>query len=134
MRKIVVKITVAVILISLTTLSFILVDFYKKNKHKSDATEYNVEIVLIDISNEMIADDTYLVPSNYTLFKILNENYNLVYDETVYGVRVLCIDSMKTNFKDEYIAIYVDDKYSDAGVSKIYLYDGIKVTFKETSL
>ena len=134
MRKIVVKITVSVILISLTTLSFLLVDFYKKNKHKSDATEYNVEIVLIDISNEMIADDTYLVPSDYTLFKILNENYDLVYDKTVYGVRVLCIDSMKTNFKDEYIAIYVDDKYSDAGVSKIYLYDGIKVTFKETSL
>ena len=134
MRKIVVKITVSVILISLTILSFLLVDFYKKNEHKSDATEYNVEIVLIDISNEMIADDTYLVPSDYTLFKILNENYDLVYDKTVYGVRVLCIDSMKTNFKDEYIAIYVDDKYSNAGVSSIYLYDGIKVTFKETSL
>jgi len=44
------------------------------------------------------------------------------------------MESVITDFKTEYIAIYVNGKYSNKGVSYIVLEDGIKIEFKETKL
>ena len=68
------------------------------------------------------------------LFNLLNNNYQIRYETSIYGVTLLDIDSIKTDFRNSYIAIYIDDKYSNFGISSINLYDGIKISLKETRI
>ena len=65
---------------------------------------------------------------------MLNENYKIRYEDSTYGVKLLDMESIKTDFKTTYLAIYVDGKYSSKGVSYIELHNGIIIEFKETKL
>lgn len=129
MRNIILKIVVSVLLIATVILTLVLTN---KNEAKADEI-YNVNIVVSNLEEE-IRNDSYEIKSDVTLFNLLDSNYELVYDETTYGVRLLGIDTIITDFKTSYIAIYVDNKYSSYGISNIKLHDGIKITLKETKI
>ena len=129
MRNLVIKIIVSILLITTVAVTIVLTNNNKPNK----GDIYNVNIVIKNQS-ETLNDDYYKIESDQTLFDLLDSNYELKYDNTAYGVRLLGIDTIITDFKTSYIAIYVDDKYSSYGISNIKLYDGIKITFKETKL
>ena len=129
MRNLVIKIIVSILLITTVVVTIVLTNNNKPNK----GDIYNVNIVIKNQS-ETLNDDYYEIESNQTLFDLLDSNYELKYDNTAYGVRLLGIDTIITDFKTSYIAIYVDDKYSSYGISNIKLYDGIKITLKETNL
>ena len=153
--RLVIKITISVVLIGLTVLSFVLVSNYNEPKEvEIDEIEesnsnvsldnnpvndsYNITIVLFDyekeISNKSINIKKEDALEKGALFNILNDNYKIRYETTIYGVLLLDIDSIKTDFKSSYIAIYIDDKYSSYGISSIKLYDGMKISFKETRI
>lgn len=129
MRNLILKIIVSILLITTVVVTLVLAN---KNEVKNDEI-YNVNIVVSN-REETIRDDNYQVKSDVTLFNLLDANYDIVYDETIYGVRLLGIDTIITDFKSSYIAIYVDNKYSSYGISNIKLYDGIKISFKEQTL
>lgn len=129
MRNLIIKIIVSILLITTVVVTIVLTNNNKPNK----GDIYNVNIVIKNQS-ETLNDDYYEIESDQTLFDLLDSNYELKYDNTAYGVRLLGIDTIITDFKTSYIAIYVDDKYSSYGISNIKLYDGIKITFKETKL
>ena len=129
MRNLIFKIVVSILLIATVIITLVLAN---KNEVKNDEI-YNVNIVVSN-REETIRDDNYQVKSDVTLFNLLDTNYDIVYDETIYGVRLLGIDTIITDFKSSYIAIYVDNKYSNYGISNIKLYDGIKISFKEQTL
>lgn len=129
MRNLILKIVVSILLVATVIITLVLVN---KNEVKNDEI-YNVNIVISN-KEETIRDDNYQVKSDTTLFNLLDTNYDIVYDETIYGVRLLGIDTIITDFKSSYIAIYVDNKYSSYGISNIKLYDGIKISFKEQTL
>ena len=129
MRNLVIKIIVSILLITTVVVTIVLTNNNKPNK----GDIYNVNIVIKNQS-ETLNDDYYEIESDQTLFDLLDSNYELKYDNTAYGVRLLGIDTIITDFKTSYIAIYVDDKYSSYGISNIKLYDGIKITLKETNL
>jgi len=65
---------------------------------------------------------------------LLNSNYDIRCEDTIHGKIILDFNSVKTDFKTEYIAIYVNGKYSSKGLSYITLEDGIIIEFKETKL
>lgn len=129
MRNLIIKIIVSILLITTVAVTIVLTNNNKPNK----GDIYNVNIVIKNQS-ETLNDDNYEIESDQTLFDLLDSNYELKYDNTAYGVRLLGIDTIITDFKTSYIAIYVDDKYSSYGISNIKLYDGIKITLKETKL
>ena len=130
MRKLILKIIVSILLVASVVIVFIIYNNVNKNNKEE---LYNVNIV-IAFKEETLKDDNYKIKSDVTLFELLDSNYELVYDETIYGVRLLGIDTIITDFKTSYIAIFVDDKYSEYGISNIKLYDGIKITLKETKI
>ena len=129
MRNLILKIVVSILLIATVIITLVLAN---KNEVKNDEI-YNVNIVISN-KEETIRNDNYQIKSDVTLFNLLDTNYDIVYDETIYGVRLLGIDTIITDFKSSYIAIYVDNKYSSYGISNIKLYDGIKISFKEQTL
>lgn len=130
MRKLILKFIVSILLVASVVIVFIIYNNVNKNNKEE---LYNVNIVIAS-KEETLKDDNYKIKSDVTLFELLDSNYELVYDETIYGVRLLGIDTIITDFKTSYIAIFVDDKYSEYGISNIKLYDGIKITLKETKI
>ena len=113
---------------------------YNSNSSSLNQNEitYNITIILFDYEKE-ISNKSYNLSKNQAtkkdaLFDLLNNNYQIRYDTSIYGVRLLDIDSIKTDFRNSYIAIYIDDKYSNFGISSINLYDGMKISLKETRI
>jgi hypothetical protein len=158
--KLIIKITASVVLVGLTVLSFVLINNYNKPKEDDSQTEniinneisgsesnnslekieivYNITIILFDYEKE-ISNRSYDLNKDQAtkkdaLFNLLNNNYQIRYETSIYGVTLLDIDSIKTDFRNSYIAIYIDDKYSNFGISSINLYDGMKISLKETRI
>lgn len=119
------KIIIAFVLIATTVISFIV--FYNVKK---PSEEISINIVLIDIDNNVISDKKHKV-INESLYDVLKNNYEIRTKEGAYGIVIYDIDEIKTDFKTTYIAIYIDDKYSNLGISSIKLYDNIKISFRK---
>ena len=149
MKKLVIKIIISVFIIACAMIG---ITFYnsrfKNTKAKEnvltetdttidDITSTNnileINTILYDINKNIIVNDK-LDGDNKSLFDLLNENYKIRYEDSTYGVKLLDMESIKTDFKTTYLAIYVDGKYSSKGVSYIELHNGIIIEFKETKL
>ena len=133
MKKLIIKIALAFLAIAFLITSLVIYNKNFKDKKNKDNPNIEVNIVLIDIEGKELLNDFY---NGYdkTLFDILNDNYKIRYDESIYGIRLLDFESVKTDFTNTYIAIYVDESYSTKGISYITLYDKIKIEFKETKI
>ncbi len=160
MKKLVIKIIISVFIVAIAITGITIYNNHFKNP-KADATKntnnnvniqnsiennnstnshnstnnliVEVNIILYDIDNNIIINDK-LEGNNKSLFELLDENYKIRYENSTYGVKLLDMESVTTDFKTKYIAIYVNDKYSNKGVSYIALENGIKIEFKETKL
>lgn len=67
-----------------------------------------------------------------TLFDLLYSNYEVTYEETGYGILLLGIDDIQTDFTSTYIAIYINGEYSNLGLSSIILEEENVYSFRET--
>ena len=65
---------------------------------------------------------------------IIKENYIVRFSETQTGVWLYDIDDVKTDFTTTYLAIYVDDVYSNYTIDGIKIKDGLVVSLRETKL
>lgn len=79
--------------------------------------EGQIEIILEDKNGNTLFDDLYKYTKDDTLWSIILDNYNdenLLYDETdLYGVRLLGIKGVETNFTSSYLALYLKKNYYD---------------------
>lgn len=148
-KKFLIKILILLSFVSLTILSFILVNNYAKNQNEDNNTNINdseekedtndnlisVNLKLIDRDGNIIFDEIREANNNEVLYDLLVRYHEVRSADSTYGKVIYDIDSVKTKFYSEsYISILVNDKYSSFGVSSIYLTDGIRITFKEVSL
>lgn len=127
MKKLIIKIIVSVILIGTAIGTFFIVNNLAK-KSDSDGT---INIKIYDINNDLVSDKDIEFKNDDKFIDILEKNYTIRTSISTYGYILYDIDEIKTDFKTTYIAIYIDDKYSNVGISGIILYDGMKVSFKE---
>ena len=111
-----------------------------ENKSNIDLDEKNDGLVsvymqLIDRFGNVIFDEERKAEDNSVLYDVLIKYHEVRAEKSTYGMVIFDIDSVKTKFYSEnYISILVNGKYSSFGVSSIYVYDGISVTFKEVAL
>ncbi|MBQ3252933.1 MAG: hypothetical protein IJA65_00115 [Acholeplasmatales bacterium] len=126
MRRLIIKIVISLILIIATIL---VVYYFKQNKQTDDLKE--ITIIVVNKNEEEIINDTYEVKKE-SLFDILDENYEIRYKEDIYGKVLYDIENIKTDFYTSYIAIYINDEYSNLGISSIILKDNMVITLKET--
>ena len=95
----------------------------------------SVQLQLIDRFGNVIFDEVRKAEEKEVLYDVLVKYHEVRAESGTYGKVIFDIDSVKTKFYQEsYISILVNDKYSSFGVSSIYVYDGIKVTFMEVAL
>ena len=126
MKKIIIKVIVSLILIGIAIGTFFIVDNLRKNSY--DGT---LNIKVYDIDEKLLSDKDISFKKDDKLINILEDNYTIRTSTSTYGYILLDLDELKTDFKTTYIAIYVDDKYSNYGISGIKLYDGMRISFKE---
>ncbi len=156
-KKFLLKLIITLSFIGITILAFSLSNYYSKNNKTDEKSEENKQI--IDSNNNATLDNNQKDDLISVSMKLIDKNGNVIFDEikdasdkevlydvlvryhdvraenSTYGKVIYDIDSVKTKFYSEsYISILVNDKYSSFGVSSIYVYDGIKVTFKEVAL
>ena len=126
MKKLIIKILVSLILIGINIGTFFIVN----NLRKGDSIG-TVNIKLYDIDEKLISDKNIGYKEDEKFIDLLERNYKIRTSTSIYGYILLDIDDIKTDFKTTYIAIYVDDNYSNVGISGIVLYDGMRIAFKE---
>ncbi len=125
MRKLIIKIIISLILIGIAIGTFFIVNNISNNESGT------LNIKIYDINDNMLSNKDIDFKKEDKLIDILNNNYNIRTTNSTYGIVLLDIDDVKTDFKTNYIAIYIDDKYSNYGVSSIKLYNGMRISFKE---
>ena len=142
-KKILLKILIVLSLVGITIVSFTLINNYAKNNanpnvedtNKEDNSLINVSMQLIDKNGNVIFDEVRKAEDKEVLYDVLVRFHEVRAESSTYGMIIFDIDSVKTKFySDSYISILVNDKYSSFGISSIYVYDGIKITFKEVAL
>ena len=125
MRKLIIKILVSLILIGIAIGTFFIIN------HISNSGSGRINIKVYDINETMVSDKDIEFKKDDKLIDLLEKNYTIRTSSSKYGLILYDIDSIKTDFTTTYIAIYIDDKYSNYGISSIKLYDGMRISFKE---
>ena len=122
------------ILISITLLGICISAFFIFN-HLEGKDEKNIDVTIIlkDKEDNIHVNDTYH-NNELSLVDLLKDNYVVRMEKQTYGYVIYDFEDIKTDFHNSYLAIYVNDKYSNYGISNIVLKDDMVILFKETIL
>lgn len=124
-KKLILKIIYSIIVLGLIITGFVMLA--KREEAKDNGT---ITIELIDLENNVLSTEYHNYKAGDTLFKILDDNYDIEYENSVFGVYIIKIDSLHAPNKNElFIKILVNDEFSTVGVSQIKLENKFKVTF-----
>jgi hypothetical protein len=134
-----VLITIITVLIAVISVKLLVPD-------QAAQTDGEITFILEDADkNEVIHEVLYYYEGD-TLFDILNREYTLVcadieYDadstcsyESPYGKAILEINTVKSDWYNNFLALYINDEYATYGVSKLPYKSGDVIVFKWTSL
>ncbi len=133
MRKnILIKVLITVFFLSLAIGALIIAkQVEKKNAVSQDVGTITIEIVTLD---NKVNKREFNYKEGDSVWSIIKENYTVRYSETQTGVWLYDIDDVKTDFTTTYLAIYVDDVYSNYTIDGIKIKDGLVVSLRETKL
>lgn len=133
MRKnILIKVLITVFFLSLAIGALIIAkQIEKKNAVSQDVGTITIEIVTLD---NKVNKREFNYKEGDSVWSIIKENYIVRYSETQTGVWLYDIDDVKTDFTTTYLAIYVDDVYSNYTIDGIKIKDGLVVSLRETKL
>ena len=133
MRKnILIKVLITVFFLSLAIAALITSkQIEKKNAVSQDVGTITIEIVTLD---NKVNKREFNYKEGDSVWSIIKENYIVRFSETQTGVWLYDIDDVKTDFTTTYLAIYVDDVYSNYTIDGIKIKDGLVVSLRETKL
>lgn len=133
MRKnILIKVLITVFFLSLAIGALIIAkQIEKKNAVSQDVGTITIEIVTLD---NKVNKREFNYKEGDSVWSIIKENYIVRFSETQTGVWLYDIDDVKTDFTTTYLAIYVDDVYSNYTIDGIKIKDGLVVSLRETKL
>jgi len=121
------------ILISIVFIGIGLASFFYFSAPKESEESGNIEVVLIDEIGDIVSTKTLPYYEGDTLFKVLDENYDILCADASYnpssdcnsvginGRVILGIDTLITNWQNNYISIYINDDYAVQGIDQIEL-------------
>lgn len=134
------KLVVSIFVLLLAVAGFLML------KEEAVAESYgNATIILVD-QNGNEQTTTIGFDEGDTLFELLEENFEVgcandsytisdVCEKTTFGGHVILqLDTLVTDWYSSYIAIYINDTYSNKGIDIIELTDGTEYKFEYTAL
>lgn len=132
------KLIMTIIVLTLAGIGFFFYDNMQAPVEPGDIT-----IQIVDENDLIISENTYSFDEEDTLLGILDDYYDIACannnyqpstcnPDSIFGTVILEIDDIKTNWTVDYIAIYINDKYSTFGIDSIVLTDGDVYRFEYT--
>ncbi|MCF7927118.1 MAG: DUF4430 domain-containing protein [Candidatus Izimaplasma sp.] len=130
------KVIVVIAIFLLATTSFYISHLSRTNNAGT------IEIMLVNQLDETILQENVSFNKNDTLLDVLTRNYTIKCANALYSKTVSCdevtlnnyvvleFESVKTNWKDTYIAIYVNGEYSTKGLAHIDLENNMSLRFE----
>lgn len=88
------------------------------------------QCLILVYDEELVYEKNLNFQKGQTLFELMNENFTIVMEGNV----ILSIDDVKTDFVNDYIAIYINDLYANKGIRQIELKDKDVIKFKVTRI
>ena len=88
------------------------------------------QCVILVYDEELIYEKELTFKKGQTLFELMNDNFTIVMDGNI----ILSIDDVKTDFVNDYIAIYINDLYANKGIRQIELTDKDVISFRVTKI
>lgn len=130
------------VLLSCVALGLIIASFFALSFYGFSDVEGTITITLIDEFGDTISEKEYNFEEEDTLFLLLDKHYDLgcanssyqlsdVCEKGLFSSRVILeIDSLKTDWRNSYIAVYENEEYSTLGIDNISINDGDEFLFK----
>jgi len=129
---------IEVVVIIVCVLSLILI--FKSMKKSStdyieDSNNNTITFIVVDELGNTVINDKISYTEGETLYNILDRSYTLVTIYTVgIGHAILEINEYKTDWYNNYFALYYDGIYASHGVDNTYAKKDMEVKFIWTSL
>jgi hypothetical protein len=123
---------IAILLLLILANGCIQIENKENNASQLNPTSDTIKIKLkiIDSQNKTIVEKQIVDKKEQNLFEmLLKSGVNFNYKKYTYGAFITEIEGLKPN-NNEYIAIYVNGKYSDKGVSSIMPKNNDTIEFK----
>ncbi|MBO7080204.1 MAG: hypothetical protein J6W64_10505 [Bacilli bacterium] len=131
-KQTIIKIIITILLLSLCIVSVLLFNKYVKDKAISKEIG-KITIELIDFDGTK-SQKEFSYKEGDSIWPIIKDNYRVEYTETQFGIMLIEIDDIITDFTTTYIAIYVNDEYSNYTISNIPIKDGLFISLRATYL
>lgn len=120
----------AILVIAIAATSIYL---YKQTQNPIAADVGTVTVELVDIAGNVTSQQLTFETGD-TLLSLLTKHYEVNYRDDQYGGLLLGIDQIQTDFNTTYIAIYINNEYSNYGISSVSLEAGTVYSFRETKV
>lgn len=132
------KLVLTIIVLSIGAFGFF---WYGPSVTTEDGAEFT--IIIVDEFDVIIYQETHVASEDDTLFEIMDETFSVscanasyqpsTCDTTpLFGTILLGIDDLETDWSTDYIAIYINDEYSNYGIDQISINDGDVFRFEYT--
>ena len=130
------KIVISLIVLGIAIPLVIIIN--KKLKNDSKAESYgHMTVIVIDIDGNEVENKVLEYDEGATTWDTLYNAFKDTIDykeDHTYGVKLLAICGIETDFVNTYLALYVNDVYSNRGLTTMELVDGMVLKIVETSL
>ncbi len=125
------KLVITIIVVTLSVASLFAFSLLNKSDEIGEIT-----IIVIDEIGDTISSNPYNFTESDTLFSILDDNFELGCADSSYQVTTNCeplmfssrvimkIDTLETDWNNNYIGIYENGTYSTLGIDSMSLNDG----------
>ena len=132
------------IMITIGIIALAALGLYVSSIQNSNDVAGEITIVVVNQIDEIIIEDTLAFEESDTLYSVMDENYQLLCANASYQISDDCenrlfnskvimqIESVVTDWNNNFIAIYVNDVYSNNGIDNIPLNDGDIIRFEYT--
>ena len=127
MRNWIIKIAVLAVALAIAVTAVLL--FQKNNDPAADAAG-RIMVELTDLSGRSERYELTFSEGD-TLEGLLQQSFDVVYDQGQYGAVLMGIGFIKTDFQTTYVSIYVNGQYATYGLSGLQPVDGYVYSFRE---
>lgn len=129
------------LIVTALVIGFAAVGFFLSSLLRQNDAEGDITIVLVDQIGDTVHSQTYTFSEDDTLFDLLVEHFtiecaNMQYqadectDNPLMDHVLMTVNGIETDWTNTYIAIYVNDEYSNYGIDDIPLHDGDTIRFQ----
>ena len=129
-KETVIKIIISLVLVIIG----LVILFLLSNKETPNGEIGKIHFILVNSQEEEVYNEYFDFTEDDNLLALLEKHYNIEYKTDIYGSVLYSISPVSTDFKTSFLAIYVNTKFSNQGISNIVLENNMEIKIVEKKI